>query len=99
MARDLVVRPEAEADLAEAFDWYEGREAGLGFEFLDEVERRFESIRRGAEQFEIVHKAYRRALVKRFPYAIFFREEGEAIAVHAVMHCARRPSRWRRRLS
>ncbi|HEX6985461.1 MAG TPA: type II toxin-antitoxin system RelE/ParE family toxin [Planctomycetaceae bacterium] len=99
MARELVVRPEAEADLAEVFSWYEGREPGLGYEFFDEIDRRFESIRENPEQFEIVHKSYRRALVKRFPYLIFFRDEGERVVVHAVMHSARRPARWRRRLT
>jgi hypothetical protein len=33
----LIIRPEAEADLAEGFDWYEQRRSGLGNEFLNEV--------------------------------------------------------------
>jgi len=30
MNLELVIRPEAEADIAEAFDWYEKRVPGLG---------------------------------------------------------------------
>ncbi len=31
---ELIIRPEAEADIADAFDWYESRVPGLGSEFL-----------------------------------------------------------------
>jgi hypothetical protein len=34
MAAKLVIAPEAEQDIAEAYSWYEGRRAGLGEEFL-----------------------------------------------------------------
>lgn len=98
MPRKLSVLPEADGDLVEAFEWYEGREPGLGFDFLDEIGHRFESICDNPEQFEVAYKSYRRALVRRLPYVIYFRDEGELVAVHAVMHSARRPSRWRRRL-
>ena len=31
----MLVRPEAEQDLAAARDWYDGKRTGLGDEFLD----------------------------------------------------------------
>lgn len=34
MSRVAVIRPQAEAELTEAFDWYEDRLPGLGAEFL-----------------------------------------------------------------
>jgi hypothetical protein len=40
----LIIRPEAEADLAEGFDWYEQRRSGLGNEFLNEVNTRLRQI-------------------------------------------------------
>ncbi len=33
MSLELIIRPEAEADIADAFDWYESRVRGLGSEF------------------------------------------------------------------
>jgi toxin ParE1/3/4 len=33
----IIIRPEAEADMAEQFDWYEGRKKGLGYDFLAEI--------------------------------------------------------------
>jgi hypothetical protein len=38
MPIELVVAPEAESDIAEAYAWYEGRRAGLGEEFLSSVD-------------------------------------------------------------
>ena len=40
----LIIRPEAEADMTEAFDWYEERKAGLGHEFLAEVRSVFRQV-------------------------------------------------------
>ena len=37
MTPRLVVRPEAEADIDEAYAWYEDRVTGLGDQFLDAV--------------------------------------------------------------
>ena len=46
MPVELVIAPEAESDIAEAYIWYEGRRAGLGEEFLSSVDACMESIRR-----------------------------------------------------
>jgi hypothetical protein len=40
----LIVGPEAEADLADARDWYEERRSGLGREFLQCVSEAFDRI-------------------------------------------------------
>ena len=45
----MIIRPEAEADLANARDWYEGQRAGLGAEFLLCVEEVLERIGRMPE--------------------------------------------------
>lgn len=39
MTATIIVQPEAEADLAEAFGWYERRLQGLGDGFLAEIDR------------------------------------------------------------
>ena len=46
MSREFIVRPEAEAELAEAFEWYESRIPGLGLDFIGEVDNLFNSILR-----------------------------------------------------
>jgi plasmid stabilization system protein ParE len=97
MAAELVIAPEAELDITEAYVWYESRRVGLGEEFLSAVDASMERIRRQPAIYASVHEVYRRALVRRFPYAIFF-EYAEAVTVYAVFHTSRDPEKWRLRL-
>jgi toxin ParE1/3/4 len=97
MPVELVVAPEAELDIAEAYIWYQGRRAGLGEEFLSSVEACLENIRRYPEMYPMVHECYRRSLVRRFPFAVFYEVE-RTITVYAVFHTARDPNKWRERL-
>ena len=99
MAVRLVVAPEAEFDLAEAYVWYERRRAGLGEEFLSSADACMEGIRRQPLMYPVVQEAYRRALMRRFPYAVFFEYAETAVIVYAVFHTSRDPERWRERLA
>ena len=47
---------------------------------------------------EKVYKEYRRALVRRFPYAVFYEHMSDTITVFGVLHTSRRPQSWRQRL-
>lgn len=67
MAANLILAPEAEIDLAEAYTWYEKQRTGLGEEFLGSAEACLEGIGRWPEMHSVVHKTYRRALTRRFP--------------------------------
>jgi plasmid stabilization system protein ParE len=98
MAARLVIAPEAEFDIADAYVWYEGRRAGLGEEFLSSVDACMESIRRQSTMYPPVHEAYRRALIRRFPYAVFFEYAEAEVTVYAVFHTSRNPEKWRHRL-
>jgi hypothetical protein len=60
MAAELIVAPEAEQDLAQAYAWYEGRRIGLGEDFLSCVDACIEAIRRTPEMHVLVHENYRR---------------------------------------
>jgi toxin ParE1/3/4 len=93
----LVVRPAAEADLQEAYNWYEQRQKGLGTEFLDCVQEAFEKITQKPDLGFLVHKTMRRARVRRFPYGVFYLVDGSTIIVVAVMHGRRSPRQWKSR--
>jgi plasmid stabilization system protein ParE len=93
----LLIEPEAEVELNEAFTWYEGRTAGLGSEFLRAVRAAFALIRRNPEQFTRVRGDVRRALVRRFPYAVYYVADPDQIAVFAVVHTRQHPRRWQSR--
>ncbi|MFA4944619.1 MAG: type II toxin-antitoxin system RelE/ParE family toxin [Lentisphaeria bacterium] len=94
MRRRLIVRPEAEAEMTEAFDWYEDRVPGLGSEFLLCVDAVFSAIQRTPQQYPRVHKTARRALSRRFPYEIILAEDDERVVVLSVFHAKQNPKRW-----
>ena len=98
MPVELVIAPEAELDIAGAYVWYEGRRAGLGEEFLSSVDACLESIRRRPEMHPVVHEGYRRSLIRRFPYAVFYEQPEATVSVYAVFHTSRDPDKWRQRL-
>jgi plasmid stabilization system protein ParE len=95
----LIVRREAERDIKKAFDWYEEQRSGLGGEFLGQIEAVFERIEDNPELYESVFKSVRRALVRRFPYSVYFLLVNGDPVVIAVLHQRRSPVRWRGRAS
>jgi len=72
MAAELTIAPEAAEDIQRAYSWYEERRLGLGEEFLSTVDGCIQAIRRMPEMHEKVHQDYRRSLLRRFPYAVFY---------------------------
>jgi plasmid stabilization system protein ParE len=98
MAADVVLAPEAHLDIAEAYVRYESRRPGLGEEFLSSLDASMESLRRLPEMCQVVHGVYRRALIRRFPYAVFYEYAAARITVYAVFHASRDPQKWRERL-
>jgi len=92
--RELIIRPEAEAELRDACDWYESRVQGLGLEFLMAIDATFAGLLRNPLQHPHIHKNVRRALLRRFPYEIFFVIDPQYIVVLAVFHAKRNPKRW-----
>ncbi len=97
MKYDLIVRSEAEAELAEAFNWYERQVAGLGSRFLLSVDAVINSIQRDPLQYPILYKNVRRVLTRRFPYQVFFIVKDLQIIVVAVFYGMRNPSVWQSR--
>ncbi len=98
MKKPLIVRAEAEADLAEAFQWYEQQVRGLGDQFLLCVDAVMASIERTPQLYPVVHRGViRRALTRRFPYGVFFVEGERSVSVIAVAHAKRDPQLWQNR--
>lgn len=73
-------------DIRRATRWYERQRKGLGREFADEVNRTISQVVDDPELFPRIRGRYRRALVHRFPYAVFFRQEGLRIIVAGCLH-------------
>ena len=99
MAAELILSPEAEEDIAEAYAWYEVRRAGLGEELLSCVDALLEAICRTPAMCPVIHETYRRGLVRRFPYGVFYETGQNTVTVYAVFHTSRDPQKWRQRLA
>jgi len=98
MGAELIIAPEAEQDILLAYYWYEDRRRGLGEEFLDCVDVCIQGICRMPELNAKVYEEYRRALLRRFPYAVFYEYSGRKVTVYCIFHTSRDPKKWRRRL-
>ncbi len=98
MKNPLIVRPEAEEELAEAYEWYEQQAQGLGFDFLLHVEAALSSIQRSPQMYPVIYKNVHRCLVRRFPYGIFYLVERERIVILAIFHASRDPRAWQDRV-
>jgi len=98
MVQQIILLPQAEQDLEGAFDWYETQSPGLGREFLRNVEACFSLIKRNPQIYGTVYKTFRRALVRRFPFSIFYEQENNSLIIYAVFHYSQNPVKWIKRL-
>ena len=101
MARNKlpVLLPAAKRDVKKAYQWYEEQKPGLGEVFLERVEECLRAIARSPKAFQPVAKDAHRAIVKQFPYVIFYRIEAKAIYVYSVFHTSQNLQQWMDRLA
>jgi toxin ParE1/3/4 len=83
------VREAAGADLNRARTWYDQQRQGLGDEFLASIAAAFARLELHPERYRVLYKDFRRVLVERFPYRIFFQVRGDNVIVFRVLHHAR----------
>ena len=100
MNRRLIVRPEAEADLTDAAEWYDTHEPDLGLELVSEVHSAISRALKNPESFTCVRRnpTVRRVLARRFPYRIFFIVRPDALVVFAMLHAKRHDQVWKQRV-
>jgi toxin ParE1/3/4 len=94
--RPLVVRPDAEAELATAMGWYEEKRRGLGDQLMTAVEAALSAIEDSPEAWPYWRRGqpYRKYVVMRFPFIVFFIVEAAVVTVVAIAHDKRRPGYW-----
>jgi plasmid stabilization system protein ParE len=97
MSLPVVLREEAQAEFDEAFDFYEGKQPGLGVDFAARVQEVFDRIGANPQLHGAVLADVRKAVVARFPYCVFYRAESARVQVLAVFHNRRDPSIWQSR--
>jgi plasmid stabilization system protein ParE len=92
----LEFAPEARVEIIQAAAWYNEVAPGLGQRFVLEVDRTIERILQHPLAWTEIEAGVRRALMKKFPYSIYYTVQDTRIRIHAVTHQRRRPGSWRR---
>jgi plasmid stabilization system protein ParE len=93
----IVFDPRAAVDVETAADWYEEQTPGLGLEFLVALDAVLDRVTHQPDVYQQVTEKTRRALLARFPFAVYYRATRTRITVLAVLHTRRRPSAWKDR--
>ena len=95
MSLGLIVRPSAKRDIAEADAYY--APYGKADAFIAALDQVFMQIADRPLMHPLIYEDVRRALVRRFPYSVFFVIEPERAVVLAVHHQRRDPASRPRR--
>ncbi len=92
----IVLRPQAIDDLRAAKEHYDEEQAGLGDELREALDILFERLQTFPRSAAGVagFPGVRRALVARFPYAVFYATRTKRIVVLRILHTARDTSEW-----
>src|SRR5438309_10187413 len=97
MNRELIVEPEAEAEIDEASRWYDAQSPGLGADFLRAVQATLAAVQRNPFQYQIVDGEVRRGGVRRFRYGLLYVASSREVIVIACFHGRRSPRLWQER--
>ena len=98
MSLPLSFHPEVQAEVDDAYKWYERQRHGLGDDFLAEIEKVFDRLCATPAIHQLVYQDVRRALPKRFPFSVFYRILTDRVDVIAVQHSRRDPAGWQSRV-
>ena len=97
MTSRVLFRPQARAELLEAQAWYEKQAPGLGADFALTVAAATAGIGRFPHAHPAVHGNIRKAVLRRFPYALLYVAEAESVVVLGCYHHRRDPEGWHSR--
>jgi len=89
---------QAQAELDDAFNWYEAQQENLGYQFLNEFDAAIRRIIAFPESYICLDQEIRRCLIKRFSYGIIYGSNNDTIIIIAVAHLHRKPNYWLSRL-
>jgi plasmid stabilization system protein ParE len=90
--------PLADAELTDAASFYEGSAAGLGVDFLAEMERLVALVCVYPDVGREYPDAIRTVSARRFPYTLVYQVFGQRIFILAVAHQRRAPRYWAGRI-
>ena len=84
-------------DIERGYAFYESKELGLGQYFEDSIFSDIAKLEEHAGIHRQVH-GYHRMLATRFPFAIYYRVEGNEPRIRGILDCRRAPEWIERKL-
>lgn len=93
----IVITPTAQKDIQTGRNWYEMQQSLLGDEFIDAIESAIKKVQSNPQLFSIIYKSIRRAMLKRFPFGIYYFVKDDIVNIFAVIHFSRNPKIWKQR--
>jgi plasmid stabilization system protein ParE len=84
----------AETEYEHALAWYLDRSPQAAERFEAAFDEAVEAIRRNPAMFPLCDDMHRFVLLKRYPYSLVYRLDGDAACVIAVAHTKRRRDYW-----
>lgn len=94
MTRSVDFRPEAEAEVEAAYDWYEDHRPGLGVRFLLVLGAALLRVSEDPQVYPKVARRTRKVLLRHFPYVVFYVVREDRILITGVFHGHRDPGVW-----
>ncbi len=92
MKQEVQVLPEATAEVAEIYAWYEGERSGLGDRFMEALGKCYAAL--SENPFRQKRKGdFRHAVLQGFPYRVVYEIRDDVVVVYQVRHMSRRPHR------
>jgi len=96
---NIVILPEAEAELQDAVGYYDSKSTDLGDRLMEAYFHALDRIR----DFPRVHPKgrlkTRKCKLQDFPFILVYQVRGQLITIYAVAHQSRKPGYWRGRLT
>jgi plasmid stabilization system protein ParE len=94
---DVPFLPAADQDYQEAFHWYLKRSPRAALDFEEAVEQGLREISETPDRWPLLDERHRFHLLKRYPYYLVYRIDGEQVLIVAVAHGRRRLGYWKGR--
>jgi plasmid stabilization system protein ParE len=91
MTATVLYKPAAQVEISDIAEYLEGQRPGFGRLFIDEIGRVEDFLRDNPELYALVDGPIRRAVLRRFPYGLFYIVENSQVLVLACFHLHRGP--------